>query len=62
MQIPNTGNYSVFSVSTTTMLYSYIFSLLPHIFTINGEAGSLKLPTKAQTFCLKCELFVSTKC
>ena len=26
---------------------AYIFSLLPHIFTINGELGSSKLPTNA---------------
>ena len=28
-----------------TMLISYIFSLLPHVFTTNGESGSSKLPT-----------------
>ena len=52
MQISYTGDYSVFSLSTATMcshketaFYFYIFLLLPCIFTINGQAGSLKLPT-----------------
>ena len=54
MQISYIGEYFVFGVTPAMIAHTmkqqfnaYIFSLLPHIFTIKGEPGSSKLLTSA---------------